>query len=110
MILIFMKGKSNTIMKGYPARAERCLSTLWCRKPSSCRHHGIVTLFDCYLYLLNGVKIPADTPEPNRPKAGSRVLCLHPFEEQKRVYVVPSRVENLHTIVWNGKLTVLLSS
>lgn len=36
-------------------------------------------------------------PEPN-----SRVLCRHPFEETTRVVVIPSRIEELHQIVWDG--------
>jgi hypothetical protein len=54
----------------------------------------------------NLVKIPSTTPEAERPKEGERVLCLHPFEEQKRVYVVPAKVEALHTVVWNGSVSV----
>ncbi|KAF2071044.1 hypothetical protein CYY_007642 [Polysphondylium violaceum] len=39
------------------------------------------------------------------PKPGEKVLCLHPFEEQKRVYVTPVKVEKLHHIVFqNGEL------
>ncbi|KAL3798529.1 hypothetical protein HJC23_011833 [Cyclotella cryptica] len=41
--------------------------------------------------------------ETNRPTAGERVLCRHPFIEQKRVAVVPSRVVQLHSLVFDGK-------
>jgi len=37
------------------------------------------------------------------PKAGSNVLCRHPFEEVKRISVKPSDVIPLHECVWNGK-------
>ncbi|EFA77313.1 nicotinate phosphoribosyltransferase-like protein [Heterostelium album PN500] len=35
------------------------------------------------------------------PKAGDKVLCLHPFEEQKRVIVTPKAVEELHIKVFD---------
>lgn len=40
------------------------------------------------------------------PKAGERILCRHPYYGEKRVYVVPKRVEPLHCLVWDGKRTV----
>jgi nicotinate phosphoribosyltransferase len=36
------------------------------------------------------------------PRAGRKVLCCHPFEEAKRAYVNPARVEPLHHLVWDG--------
>lgn len=36
------------------------------------------------------------------PAPGERVLCRHPFDANKRVHVVPSRVEPLLQEVWNG--------
>jgi len=51
------------------------------------------------------ILIPTTTEESKRPKVGTRILCVHPFEEQKRAFVVPSSVENIHQVVWeNGKL------
>ena len=41
--------------------------------------------------------------ETNRPSVGERVLCRHPFIEQKRVAVVPSRVVQLHSLVFDGQ-------
>lgn len=69
----------------------------------------------CRLYSTQGhplvdVLVPADTKEADLPKAGERYLCLHPFEEQKRVYVTPARVETLHHLVWDGKITTPLST
>lgn len=42
------------------------------------------------------------------PKAGVRLLCRHPFNEMKRVYVTPKSVQPLHDLVWDGKLSVKL--
>ncbi|KAK6128689.1 hypothetical protein DH2020_037539 [Rehmannia glutinosa] len=37
------------------------------------------------------------------PKAGERILCRHPFNESKRAYVVPQRVEELMKCFWPGR-------
>ena len=44
--------------------------------------------------------------DENMPKVGEKILCRHPFQESKRSYVTPSRVENLLEI-WleNGKVS-----
>lgn len=34
------------------------------------------------------------------PNPGRKVLCRHPFEESKRAYVIPNRVEKLHRLYW----------
>ncbi|XP_037052360.1 nicotinate phosphoribosyltransferase isoform X3 [Bradysia coprophila] len=40
------------------------------------------------------------------PKVGQKVLCRHPFQESKRAYVIPSRVEPLYKVYWKeGRLT-----
>jgi len=39
------------------------------------------------------------------PEPGQRVLCHHPFDHIKRVYVTPSRVIPLHHCVWDGRRT-----
>ena len=36
------------------------------------------------------------------PQIGERFLCRHPFSETKRVFVTPSGVEPLLTVVWDG--------
>lgn len=36
-------------------------------------------------------------------KVGERILCRHPFNESKRAYVVPQRVEELMKCFWPGK-------
>lgn len=36
------------------------------------------------------------------PKEGDRILCRHPFNESKRAYVVPKRVEKLYKCYWSG--------
>ncbi|KAL7141405.1 hypothetical protein ABFS83_08G050800 [Erythranthe nasuta] len=37
------------------------------------------------------------------PKVGERILCRHPFNESKRAYVVPQRVEELMKCFWPGQ-------
>ncbi|KAL8124916.1 nicotinate phosphoribosyltransferase 2-like [Apium graveolens] len=37
------------------------------------------------------------------PKTGERILCRHPFNESKRAYVVPQRVEELLKCFWPGR-------
>lgn len=42
----------------------------------------------------------------DEPKAGCKILCRHPFQESKRCYATPSRIENLLEIWWaNGKVS-----
>ncbi len=45
-----------------------------------------------------------DNESPPRP--GVKILCRHPFRSEKRVYVIPKKVESLHYCVWNGRRTV----
>ena len=37
------------------------------------------------------------------PEPATRVLCRHPFDQVKRVYVTPSKVVPLHHCVWDGR-------
>lgn len=43
--------------------------------------------------------VPAGDPAP---VAGQSVLCQHPYQENKQVYVIPSRVEKLNRVVLQG--------
>lgn len=39
------------------------------------------------------------------PEVGQKVLCRHPFQESKRAYVIPTRVEKLYKVYWkDGKI------
>lgn len=41
----------------------------------------------------------------NPPEVGQKVLCRHPFQESKRAYVIPSRVEPIYKVYWkDGKI------
>lgn len=40
------------------------------------------------------------TVDEPAPVVGERVLCRHPFMENKRAYVVPRKVECLHKLAW----------
>ncbi|XP_046742032.1 nicotinate phosphoribosyltransferase isoform X3 [Diprion similis] len=43
------------------------------------------------------------------PQVGDKVLCRHPFQESKRAYVIPTRVESLYKVYWeNGKISTPL--
>ncbi|MFC1598625.1 nicotinate phosphoribosyltransferase [Patescibacteria group bacterium] len=44
----------------------------------------------------------ADEPEP---EVGEPILCQHPFSENKRVKVTPSKVVPLLTTFWDGQIT-----
>jgi len=51
------------------------------------------------------VSVGSSVPVPQK-----RLLCRHPFDASKRVYVTPSKVEALHQCVWDGKVTKPLPS
>lgn len=40
-------------------------------------------------------------PDENPPEVNKRVLCRHPFQESKRAWVIPSKVEPLYTCWWS---------
>lgn len=39
-------------------------------------------------------------PDEQPPEVNKRVLCRHPFQESKRAWVIPSKVEALYTCYW----------
>lgn len=43
------------------------------------------------------VQVGTSAPQPNK-----RILCRHPFDANRRVYVTPHMVHPLHHLVWDG--------
>ena len=57
--------------------------------------------------ILDLIQLPDEEP----PRICEKVLCRHPFEESKRAFVTPHKVEELHSVVWDeGKVTCPLPS
>jgi len=53
--------------------------------------------------LIDLLQLPGEDP----PQVVKRVLCRHPFEESKRAYVMPHKVEPLYSKVWSdGKMSM----
>lgn len=43
------------------------------------------------------------------PQVSEKVLCRHPFQESKRAYVIPSKVERLLNLCWeDGQICQVL--
>lgn len=65
------------------------------------------------LYGVNGFALVdlLTLPTEPAPLPGQKILCRHPFQETKRAYVIPSRVETLYKCYFkNGKVQQLLPS
>ena len=46
-------------------------------------------------------------PEEPAPEMGKRVLCRHPFQESKRAWVIPAKVEPVYLVWWeNGRVPI----
>jgi len=45
------------------------------------------------------------------PQVGKKMLCLHPFDQKKRAYVTPTKVEQIHRLYWDcGKVAFAFPS
>ena len=50
-------------------------------------------------------------PDEPAPEVGKRVLCRHPFQESKRAWVIPAKVEPIYVVYWeNGKIPIDIPS
>ena len=50
-------------------------------------------------------------PDEPAPEVGKRVLCRHPFQESKRAWVIPAKVEPIYVVWWeNGKVSITMPS
>ena len=57
--------------------------------------------------ILDLIQLPDEEP----PRICEKVLCRHPFEESKRAFVTPHKVEEFHSVVWDeGKVSCPLPS
>ncbi|MBN2441772.1 MAG: nicotinate phosphoribosyltransferase [Spirochaetales bacterium] len=67
----------------------------------------VYRLTNKYDYALADIMVMVGEHEPEK---GKQMLCVHPFDETKRVYIVPSKVEKLNKCYWDGELMADLSS
>ncbi|CAG9818197.1 unnamed protein product [Phaedon cochleariae] len=62
---------------------------------------NVFRLYGHQFSLIDLLQRPDEVPPTNNQK----VLCRHPFQESKRAYVIPSKVEDLLILFWsNGKI------
>ncbi len=48
--------------------------------------------------LIDLLQLPSEPP----PEVNQRVLCRHPFQESKRAWVIPAKVELIYKCIWDG--------
>lgn len=66
----------------------------------------VVSSFKCLLctflpYTGHALVDLMQRPDEAPPECNSKVLCRHPFQENKRAFVCPSKVERLHKVKTN---------
>jgi nicotinate phosphoribosyltransferase len=44
-------------------------------------------------------------PGEEKPRPGRKILCYHPYQESKRTYITPTKVQPMLELVWDGKST-----
>eukprot|EP00602_Paraphysomonas_sp_CaronLab_P001175 CAMPEP_0185020246 /NCGR_PEP_ID=MMETSP1103-20130426/2846_1 /TAXON_ID=36769 /ORGANISM="Paraphysomonas bandaiensis, Strain Caron Lab Isolate" /LENGTH=515 /DNA_ID=CAMNT_0027551027 /DNA_START=102 /DNA_END=1649 /DNA_ORIENTATION=- len=49
--------------------------------------------------LIDLIQLSSEEP----PKSGQRILCRHPFQENKRAHIVPAQVTPLLSLKWDGQ-------
>ncbi len=42
--------------------------------------------------------------DEEKPQVGGKILCYHPYQESKRTYITPTKVESKLELMWDGRI------